>query len=302
MSNQDLTNMDQQTYNKNGIYAGDNYQKASDYIKNNEFGPVGREFNSPDRRNEFNNNNNDGRHKRQSSSLHGNYNKHDLNVTKEGVYGQVPDLPPRVDRAIKPMGLLTTPNKMANGRSAHERLFGTKANHINNNNNNDNGVNDTSNENGNFIHKASSLERSQNSKSDSLSSYDSYNKQTNQQRSIGPNAHDDLKTTLSKIDPQNINNSPSKYGQNTQPATTTTTTSHHRHGGSKLDLKYGLPQNDLQVDGSPRNSRELEKDNLDHMSPRGSVERDMYRYNRSPAKQNIPKNHIETKTDYGKYR
>lgn len=30
---------------------------------------------------------------------------------KEGIYGQVPDLPPRVDRAAKPMGILTTPSK-----------------------------------------------------------------------------------------------------------------------------------------------------------------------------------------------
>lgn len=34
---------------------------------------------------------------------------------KEAVYGTAPDLPPRVDRAAKPMGLLTTTNKIPNG-------------------------------------------------------------------------------------------------------------------------------------------------------------------------------------------
>lgn len=56
--------------------------------------------------------------------MHGPYNHskaHSLNseqsipnspTTKEGIYGQAPDLPPRVDRAAKPMGLLTTPSKI----------------------------------------------------------------------------------------------------------------------------------------------------------------------------------------------
>lgn len=77
-----------------------------------------------------------------------------------------------------------------------------------------------------------------------------------------------------------------------------------------MDLKYNLPPGDPIVDVSPRNSREVlggsreENGGLpgDRVSPRGSVERDMYRYSRSPAKQNIPgKTHIETKTDYSKY-
>lgn len=57
---------------------------------------------------------------RQPSSLHGPYNHskaHSLGAdqsipnspAKDGIYGQAPDLPPRVDRAVKPMGLLTTP-------------------------------------------------------------------------------------------------------------------------------------------------------------------------------------------------
>lgn len=66
-----------------------------------------------------------------------------------------------------------------------------------------------------------------------------------------------------------------------------------------MDPKCGLPQNDFN-DNNPRNSRELEKESrpIENMSPRGSVERDIYRYTRSPAKS---KNHVETKTDYGKY-
>ncbi|XP_030745371.1 tight junction protein ZO-1 isoform X2 [Sitophilus oryzae] len=216
-------------------------------------------------------------HKRQASSLHGPYNhtkSHDQSMSpaKEGLYGTAPDLPPRVDRAAKPMGIVTTPGKIPNGRSAHERLFGTKP-----------GLTE-GNENG------GSLDRSQNSKSDSLSSYDSYNKQNQAaQQRIGPNLHDDLKTTLSKIDPVN-QSSPSRGPY------------HHKLGGSKMDLKYGLPPGD-PIEESPRNSREENGGMLsDGVSPRGSVERDMYRYSRSPAKQNIPsKSHMETKTDYGKY-
>lgn len=52
-------------------------------------------------------------HKRQMSSLHGNFS-HSKGM-KEGVYGTAPDLPPRVDRAVKPMGLVTTPGKIPNG-------------------------------------------------------------------------------------------------------------------------------------------------------------------------------------------
>lgn len=54
------------------------------------------------------------------SSLHGSYNHskgHSMSeqTPKEGVYGQVPDLPPRIDRAVKPIGIVTSPNKIPNG-------------------------------------------------------------------------------------------------------------------------------------------------------------------------------------------
>lgn len=99
-------------------------------------------------------------HKRQSSSLHGHFN-HNKNLgipevgQKEGLYGQAPDLPPRIDRAVKPMGLLTTTNKIPNGRSAHERLFGTKPPEST----------ESSSDVPQFSGKLGSLERSQNSKS-----------------------------------------------------------------------------------------------------------------------------------------
>ncbi|CAH1186640.1 unnamed protein product [Phyllotreta striolata] len=282
-----------QNYNdKVPAYPADAYQKP-DYPKITD----ARHdiYNSPDRKNEFNGDKS-VQHKRQISSLHGGYNHskgHSLveqSPSKEGVYGQVPELPPRVDRAIKPMGLLTTTNKVTNGRSAHERLFGTKAAPHGEN------ADQNMNENGNFNNKAGSLDRSQNSKSDSLSSYDSYNKQSAGR--IGPNAHDDLKTTLSKIDPSgNVQNSPSKY--NARPRWDQNS---HRHG-SKMDLKYGPPAGEQHLDNSPRNSREMGKDSpMDPASPRGSVERDIYRYSKSPGKQTAPgKSIIETKTDYGKY-
>lgn len=80
---------------------------------------------------------------------------------KEGLYGQAPDLPPRIDRAVKPMGLLTTSNKIPNGRSAHERLFGTKP---------PDGT-ESSSDVAQFGGKLGSLERSQNSKSVSRPKY-----------------------------------------------------------------------------------------------------------------------------------
>ncbi|XP_060522742.1 tight junction protein ZO-1 isoform X2 [Cylas formicarius] len=289
-------------YNKEGLYSASIYQKSSDFGKpNNNFGNQERrdDYGSPDRR-EYNDR--AMQHKRQASTLLGPYNQsklHEQSPSKEGIYGGAPDLPPRVDRAAKPMGLVTTPGKIPNGRSAHERLFGTKPSQV------DSAEVANGNENGGFgiNNKAGSLDRSQNSKSDSLSSYDSYNKQSSTR--IGPNAHDDLKTTLSKIETTTSRNT--HQGSPSRNPRWNDQQNHHRHGGSKLDLKYGMPLGDPNMDGSPRNSRDLlDKDATipsEPVSPRGSVERDMYRYSRSPAKQNIPsKSHMETKTDYGKYR
>lgn len=112
--------LDQQNlYSKNQIYSSDSYPKQ-DYSKltdsRNDLAPRS-DFNSPERRADSAERN--LQHKRQMSTLHGNYNYSkgmmDQSPAKEGVYGQVPDLPPRVDRAIKPMGLLTTPGKIPNG-------------------------------------------------------------------------------------------------------------------------------------------------------------------------------------------
>ncbi|XP_045478453.1 tight junction protein ZO-1 isoform X4 [Harmonia axyridis] len=216
--------------------------------------------------------------------------------SKEGLYGHIPDLPPRVDRGAKPMGgsALSSPSKIPNGRSAHERLFGAKSNPTK--------EGEQVSTDPNFNTKLGSLERSNNSKSDSLSSYDSFNKPTNTR--IGPNAHDDLKTTLSKIDhpPGTVPNSTSKYNS---PSGQRWDQSPHRYG-SKMDLKYGLPiVNDQGLDNSPRTSREMDKDGnpIDMMNLRGANEKDMYRYSRAIAKQPLsPRSHMETKTDYGRYR
>lgn len=114
------SSLDQQNpYSKNQIYSCDSYPKQ-DYSKltdaRNDFGSRS-DFNSPDRRTDSGDRN--MQHKRQVSTLHGNYNYGktmlEQSPAKDGVYGQVPDLPPRVDRAIKPMGLLTTPGKIPNG-------------------------------------------------------------------------------------------------------------------------------------------------------------------------------------------
>ncbi|KAG5898442.1 hypothetical protein JTB14_036524 [Gonioctena quinquepunctata] len=105
------------------IYSAEPYQKA-DYPKigdaRHDFN-ARNEYNSPERRNEFNGGDKNMQHKRQTSTLHGGYNTGKGNggveqsPSKDGIYGQVPDLPPRIDRAAKPMGLVTTPNKIPNG-------------------------------------------------------------------------------------------------------------------------------------------------------------------------------------------
>lgn len=131
---------------------------------------------------------------------------------------------------------------------------------------------------------------------------------------LGPNAHDDLKTTLSKIDIDDGATPPNTTPTSKYPPPRwdlSQPTNHHRHErlGSKLDLKYptGGSSNALNnessnnvVGESPRNSREIESDNVvEQLSPRMLQER----YSRSPGKQPTPnKPYIETKTDYGKYR
>lgn len=228
-------------------------------------------------------------HKRQSSSLHGHFKGLGI-PEKEGIYGQTaPDLPPRIDRAVKPMGLLTTAHKIPNGRSAHERLFGTKPPDGNNT--------ETGSDVAHFSGKLGSLERSQNSKSDSLSSYDSFNNNNNnaqKQTRIIPNAHDDLKTTLSKIEPTNNQQQQQQQSRNRWDQQQT---NQHRHErlGSKLDLKYVMPPSVENLDQTPRNSLEREQQ---------QQQQQQYRYSRSPAKQTTattPRHHVETKTDYGKY-
>ncbi|XP_031353908.1 tight junction protein ZO-1-like isoform X5 [Photinus pyralis] len=240
-------------------------------------------------------------HKRQSSTLHGMFNHSKGNSLNEQnprspkderMYATAPDLPPRVDRAVKPIGLLVTPTK-TNGRSAHERLFGTKPLQQSDSNEQNNNAES-------FNNKLGSLERSVNSKSDSLSSYDSYKQQLPGNSGIGPNAHDDLKTTLSKIDSDNPT-TPSKY-----PARWDQNNHRHDRLGSKLDLKYAMGVNNVNdhPDQSPRNSHEVDKESspLDHLNPRMLSERDRQEMYRSPAKQNsFTKTYVETKTDYGKY-
>lgn len=126
-ANQDIgpENLDSQMppYNKSSIYAHnnkDNYEK-NEYNK----GEV-RSAYPGDARLEYMKN---PSHKRHTSMLHGHFNHankgHNMSeqsphreMGREGLYSVgAPDLPPRVDRAAKPMGLLTTttPNKTPNG-------------------------------------------------------------------------------------------------------------------------------------------------------------------------------------------
>lgn len=97
------------------------------YAHNNKGNYEKNDYQKSDMRNQFGN---DGRmdymkgasHKRHTSMLHGHFNHskgHSINEQsphRESLYSAAPDLPPRVDRAVKPMGLLTTtPNKTSNG-------------------------------------------------------------------------------------------------------------------------------------------------------------------------------------------
>ncbi|KAK9883620.1 hypothetical protein WA026_001793 [Henosepilachna vigintioctopunctata] len=312
LSSQDIpSSIEQSAFNKSSLYSSpqtQDYEKG-EYPKQD----MRNEYSSEritELRDEFNENEKltdlNMRHRRQQSTMIGSpmgqYQMKEMceqtptrTPSKEGLYGHIPDLPPRVDRGAKPLGILNSPSKIPNGRSAHERLFGTKANQ------GTESSEPSGNTEGHFNTKLSSLERSHNSKSDSLSSYDSFNKQSNSR--IGPNAHDDLKTTLSKIDHNpTITNSPSKYNPPPGPRWDQ---SPHRYG-SKMDLKYGLPlSNEPGTDNSQRNSREIDKDgsSMDILNMRSSTEKDMYRYSRAVAKQPMsPRNHMETKTDYSKYR
>uniref|UniRef100_A0A336KSV6 Netrin receptor UNC5 n=2 Tax=Culicoides sonorensis TaxID=179676 RepID=A0A336KSV6_CULSO len=148
----------------------------------------------------------------------------------QGIYGAVPDLPPRIDRASKPPGgqaILpgggtpgsSLPSRNSSslhgnnslGRSAHERLFGSKSLDHSDPTLNDEyasrsqllGTADKRNGNGNssLDRPNNSLDRQKpgkmgNSSYDSVSSYDSYSTSqlTPQTMRLGPNAPDDLKS------------------------------------------------------------------------------------------------------------
>lgn len=87
---------------------------------------------------------------------------------------------------------------------------------------------------------------------------------------LGPNAHDDLKTTLSKIDSDNVAVS-SKYNPRWDQ-------NRHDRIGSKLDLKYTLGPNGSNevVDENSRNEVENELTSLGHVDAR--ERQDMYRF------------------------
>lgn len=115
-SNQDIPgNLEPQSpYNKGGVYPHNGGYDKSDFPKP-----------PPDQRNEFGDmndyNKNHSQHKRQSSTLHGHLNHskgHSMSepppALKDGMYNSAPDLPPRVDRAAKPLGLVNTPTKSQN--------------------------------------------------------------------------------------------------------------------------------------------------------------------------------------------
>lgn len=95
------SNGDPPSYSKSAIYASHPNQPP--------------DFNKNDQRNDDYGKNIS--HKRQTSSLHGHFNHmkvlpgNEQGSSREGLYSTAPDLPPRVDRAVKPLGLVATPTK-----------------------------------------------------------------------------------------------------------------------------------------------------------------------------------------------
>ncbi|XP_044740430.1 tight junction protein ZO-1 isoform X5 [Chrysoperla carnea] len=234
-------------------------------------------------------------HERQKSSIHGSSNfttptKSSFNrmqpadgspsrsprINENNMYAAAPDLPPRIDRGVKPSpsGGLTKGGTA--GRSAHERLFGTKAPGHDNNDMNSLPLDS------NF--KGSPLERrgpgGDNSKLgsyDSMSSYDSYHHQQSHKQSnmrLGPNAHDDLKSSIPDM----------KHDK-------------HHSSGNNGSSRYSSSQENQH---SPRSSLEMQSEHK-MRSSENIRHHDMYRYNKMPGKQMPNRIHFETKTDYGKY-
>jgi len=118
--------------------------------------------------------------------------------TAEKYGNSPPELPPRIDRAVKP------PRSNIGPRTAQERLFGNEP---------PNYINATPHTN------QSSLDRHNNNKAssyDSVSSYESYN----QRLGLGPNAHDDLKSCngvpTSPQRPVGSNHDPYRFTRSTQ--------------------------------------------------------------------------------------
>lgn len=131
ISTQDIPSaVDQNALNKSGLYSA---QPSQEYEKGEYPKQESRIEYSPERlaelRDEFDENGKiaDFRHRRQQSAmmspqLSAFQGKESGDQTptrtgsKEGLYGHIPDLPPRVDRGAKPMGgILASPTKVPNG-------------------------------------------------------------------------------------------------------------------------------------------------------------------------------------------
>ncbi|XP_063697215.1 uncharacterized protein LOC134828156 isoform X3 [Culicoides brevitarsis] len=251
----------------------------------------------------------------------------------QGLYGAVPDLPPRIDRGSKPPGgqsvLPSTPgsslpsrnssslhgNTNSLGRSAHERLFGSKSmDHGDPSASNPMMSDDyatrtqllgsTDKRNGNGTN--SSLDRSKatkmgNSSYDSVSSYDSYNtSQMTPQTAmrLGPNAPDDLKSV------PNTNGRPPLTPNQNQEYRTSDVMGSPRNSHLHQDM---IGNRNSMHDRSGYNGDISSRSIGSHepLTPRNSNDR--------PMNMNIPqrptnlgldgprKQMIDSKVDYGKY-
>ncbi|XP_055905016.1 uncharacterized protein LOC129940651 isoform X1 [Eupeodes corollae] len=245
-----------------------------------------------------------------SQSMNPDSNSPPSNTRPQSLYGiNAPDLPPRVDRHVKPSDVIanTPPSRTSSSggtiaRSAQERLFGkptvtddVQAEYVSRSTTNDS-VDRT---------QQSSLDRQQRLNSvvasplkptqqngsayDSVSSYDSYN--TTQLASIqnvrlGPNAPDDLKS----VPNANVGR---PGGMNSNVPEFRSAHDHH--------TRNFIGANDLNRQSSPGRPQYHDLTSARNIDPRNAALNTPARPSNLGLENSPRKQVLETKTDYGKY-
>lgn len=229
-------------------------------------------------------------------------------TTGQTIYGTPPDLPPRIDRACKPNGLVIPTSPIRNGssaknssihsiatlgRSSQDRLFSPSK------------MTAEENDHDEYVSRnqliatkrmaSSSVERNPtglklgNESYDSVSSYDSYNASAAQSMRMGPNTPDDLKSAPSsggggQGQADYIMNSPSKAQM-----------------GQHSSIDYNRPpggSHHAELSRSP-SSGTNDLNRTSYLSANGHPPAGGMAQRPTNLVQMLP---FEAKTDYGKYR